>query len=138
MKRFLALLLVIALFLVLPSSVSAATADPVQPRFAYINSTYVNLTIEESSGTANCYAVCTADQGVVVKIVGTLQRYEGMGWSDVRSWTLFCMQAAVMDKQWSVDSGYLYKFSVRFEIYNSMDTLLETHTSSDTYYYPAP
>ena len=137
MKRFLALLLVIALFLALPSPVSAATAEPIQPRFAYINSTHVSLTVNESTGIANCYTTCTADKGTVVKIIGTLQRYEGMGWSDVKSWTLICTQVAVMDKQWAVYSGYLYKFSVRFEIYNAMDTLLETHTSSDTYYYPA-
>lgn len=136
MKRTLTLLLVCALLLALASPVSAATAEPIQLRFAYINSTTVTFDINENTGVASCYAVCTADPGVTVKIIGTLQQYKNGTWNDVKSWTLICMQVAVMDKQWAVYSGYQYRFYVKFEIYNAMDTLLETHTSSASYYYP--
>lgn len=136
MKRILTLLLVILLVLSGISSASAATADPVQPRFVYINSTAVDLVINENTGIANCYARCTANTGMTVKIIGTLQQYKNGRWNDVKSWTLICTQVASMDKQWAVYSGYQYRFYVAFEIYNSLGTLLETHTSSKSYYYP--
>ena len=136
MKRILTLLLISALLLSLATPVSAATVAPVQPRFAYINATTVGLEIDTDTGIAGCYAECTADVGVTVKIVGTLQQYKNGGWNDVKSWTNICTQIARIDKQWAVYSGYQYRFYVTFEIYNSLGTLLETHNSSRTYYDP--
>ena len=136
MKRFLTLLLVCAMFLALASPISAATAEPVQPRFAYINSTYVNLTINETTGIANCYSECTANSGVSIVSIGTLQQYTDGAWNDVKSWTGVGSRYAIIDKNWAVYSGYQYRFFVTFKIYNSSGILLESHTSSDSYYYP--
>lgn len=136
MKRILAFLLASTLLLALPLPTSAAVVEPVQPCFTYINSTYINFLIDETTGIAGCTAQCTANTGLTVLISGTLQQFINGDWEDVKSWVSTGTTYATLGKQWAVYSGYMYKFKATYKIYNSKGVLLETHTASKTYYYP--
>lgn len=132
MKRILSLFLVCTLLLSLALPVSAAVIDPVQPCFAYIRSTYVSVSVNQSMGIANCYADCSANSGVTIVISGTLQQNKNNEWEDVKSWVRTGSGFVSLDKQWAVYSGYQYRLYVTYKIYNSAGILLESHTSYDT------
>lgn len=136
MKRILTSLLTIALLLAIATPVFAVAADPVQPRFAYINAIDIAFEINESTGIAYCQTDCSANTGVSIVINGTLQQYKNGGWNDVKSWVAVGSRYVSMDKQWAVYSGYQYRFSITVKIYNSAGTLLESHSTSKSYYYP--
>lgn len=136
MKRILPLLLVVALFLALASPTSAATVDPVQPCFIYIDAVDLQLLINENTGIAYCQATCDAGSGVTIVLTGILQQYKNGRWNDVKSWVSTGSMFVSISKQWAVYSGYQYRFNVTAKIYNSSGTLLESDTSSVSYYYP--
>lgn len=136
MKRLITLLLVGALLVALTFSVSAAVVEPVSPAFAYISTTIVTFKINENTGVANCCAKCITYGNETIVINGTLQQYKNGGWNDVKSWVTVGSGVGTMNKQWAVSSGYQYQFCVTFKIYNSSGSLLESHSESESYYYP--
>ncbi len=136
MKRILTLLLVIVLFVSLAASASAATVEPVQPLFTYIHLYNVDLSIDESAGAASCFADCLIDTGLTIVINGTLRQYKDGNWVDLKSWVSVGSRFASMENSWIVNSGYLYRFSVSYKVYNSSGILLESHSAFDSYVYP--
>lgn len=135
MKRFLCLLLVSSLLFLLAAPTSAAVVDPVEPCFNYIRSDAITFRIDESTGIAYCYARCSANGGVTIKIVGTLQQYINGGWSSISSWTSIGTSFITLDKARSVYSGYQYRFYARFYIYDSNGNFLESDFQAKTYDY---
>ena len=135
MKRVLSLLLMCALLLALAAPVSATEELSVQPRFAYIHTTYLDFSINESTGVATCYANCTAASGVTIKIEGYLQQKINGGWIHVKNWTVTGSNVAVLNKQWGVYSGYQYRFYARFYIYDANGAFLESNFAAKVYDY---
>lgn len=136
MKRLFSLLLASILFCTAIFPASAAVSDPVEPCFDYIRSTAETFTIDETTGIAYCYARCyTGREDVTIKIIGTLQQYNSGTWNYINSWTQTGTLYAIMDRQWAVYSGYIYRFFVHVYIYDTEGNLLETDTLSRTYNY---
>lgn len=136
MKRILTLLLAIVLLLSLTFPAYAAVVEPVQPLFTYIHLLDKSLSINESNGTANCYADCYIDSGLTIVINGTLRQCKEGNWVDIKSWVSVGSRYASMDKLWTVSSGYLYRFEVTYKVYNSSGVLLESHSASASCFYP--
>lgn len=136
MKRILTLLLISALLMTLAAPVSAAVVEPAQPHFTYIHLLDKRISIDENNETAVCYANCTVDTGLTIVINGTLQQYKNGNWIDLKSWVTVGSRYASMDKSWTVSSGYLYRFSVTYKVYNSSGVLLESHSASASCFYP--
>ena len=135
MKRIVTLLLLAALLCCLMAPASAAVIDPIEPYFQKIISTYVDFSINESTGIANCYARCIAQDGVTIKIVGTLQQYTNGSWVYVTSWSTTGTGVVVLDKQYAVYSGYKYRFIARFYIYDANGSFVESDMLSRIYDY---
>lgn len=134
MKRITALLLVVALLCALIPSASAAVSEPDNPNFNYIRSTGVTFLVDEN-GIACCYARCSANSGVTIEIVGTLQQYKNGAWSTLATWSTSGSRLVTLDKQRAVYSGYKYRFSRKFYIYDSEGSFLESDSITRTYNY---
>lgn len=62
---------------------------------------------------ACCYARCSANSGVTIEIVGTLQQYKNGAWSTLATWSTSGSFVVTLDKQRAVYSGYKYRFHLR-------------------------
>lgn len=134
MKRITALLLVVVLLCALVPSASAAAIKPDSPCFQYIHSTAVIFLVDEN-GIACCTARCIADSDVTIKIIGTLQQYKNGAWSTLATWSTSGSRLVTLDKQRAVYSGYKYRFTGKFYIYDSEGSLLESDSITRTYNY---
>lgn len=134
MKRITALLLVVVLLCALVPSASAAVSEPDNPNFNYIRSTSVTFLVDEN-GIACCTARCIADRDVTIKIIGTLQQYKNGAWSTLATWSTSGSFVVTLDKQRAVYSGYKYRFTGKFYIYDSEGSLLESDSITRTYNY---
>lgn len=135
MKRIISILLLCALLFGAVLPVSAAAIDPIAPQFKKIISTTISLEIDKKTGIASCYASCIAESDVTIKIIGTLQQYTNGSWTYVTSWTKTGTRTVTLDKQYTVDSGYKYRFIARFYIYDSNGSFVESDILSRIYDY---
>ena len=101
----------------------------VQPRFTYIGYASVGLGIE-LNGLAYCDTNVTLyESDYDVEIIMTLQRNDGSGWEDVRSWSIIDDGPnADIAKNWYVLSGYDYQVMSDIFIYNQDDVIVELTT----------
>lgn len=101
----------------------------VQPRFTYIIEVSVGLGIEPDG-----YSTC--DTGLTLyetthsaKINMTLQRNDGSGWEDVKTWSITDDGPnADLTKHWYVISGYDYRVKSTVYVYNANDRVIEITT----------
>ena len=70
MKRIIVALLAIAMLsaMAVPAFATPTEAAVVSPRYSYINSNSVDLTINQTTGVASCKSSCYASSGYTVKI----------------------------------------------------------------------
>ena len=139
MKRIITLLLVIAMLsaLAVPALAAVPESAAVSPRYAYIQTNNVNLTINQNTGVATCTSSCYATSGYTIKIECKLQRYTGSSWITLKVWTASADRYASLSGTYTVASGYTYRVYTTFRIYNSAGTLLETGTNSKSVTFPS-
>ena len=136
MKRITAFILVIVMLFSVSASASSAT---VGLRYTHISQGYSRLTINKSTGTAQCYALCSTHNSTdSIIIFGSLERLVGGAWSSVNSWTSTGTSIAIMNKTQHVSSGYTYRFVANVKIYSSSGSFLETATFYQYCDYIAP
>ena len=133
------ILLAIAMLsaLAVPSFAVQSENTVVYPRYSYINSNSVNLTINQATGVATCTSSCYASSGYTVKIECKLQLNNGSSWLTLKTWTTSADRYASLSKTQTVSNGYTYRVYRTFRIYNSAGTLLETGTNSKSVYFPS-
>ena len=127
-KKTLCILLALC-FLSVGVHASNAAENPVQRRFTYINYASVGLGIEPN-GRAYCDTTVTLYESIYdVEIVMTLQRNDGSGWEDVKTWTLIDDGPdADLIKYRYVLSGYEYRVVSVIYIYNQNNLIVEITT----------
>lgn len=136
MKRF--FFLILAIMLVFSLALPASATQQVQPRFAHIMVLDYNLTIKESSNTAECDASCVTYDDMEVQIECKLQRYNNSKWNTVKTWTDSGYGYASIYENWAVPAGYNYRIYVTYKVYDSNGDCVETVTRSDSGYLPTP
>lgn len=139
MKRictlFLAMLLTVTM--VIPCYAISEQESAVQPRYTYIGVNKSGLTINETTGIAQCSSYCYTDGTYTVEVVSKLQKYTGGFYSTVKTWRSFGSGHAVIYGEWAIYSGYTYRLFSTFYVRDSAGNLLESATtSSPEYYYP--
>lgn len=139
MKRIITVLLAMAMLsaLAVPAFAAVPESATVSPRYAYIQSNNVNLTINQNTGVATCTSSCYATSGYTVKIECKLQRYAASSWITLKIWTTSADRYASISGTYTVSSGYTYRVYSTFRIYNSAGTLLETGTNSKSVTFPS-
>lgn len=140
MKRVFSIFFAILMLAVMavPASATASEDPGVSPRYTYIKSNSVNLTIDQSTGVATCTSTCYATSGYTVTIVCKLQRYTGTTWGTIKTWNTSADRYANISETWPVSSGFTYRVYSIFRIYNASGTLLETATSTKSCVFPSP
>ena len=139
MKRVLSLVLACALFslVAIPCLAVTSEASAINPRFAYIVVTNVDLEINQSINvTTNSLYCCTNDY-YEIQATCKLQRYNNSKWNTVKTWTTSGMEEVSLSKSWAVPSGYTYRTYVTFYVYDDNGDLLETFADYDSVYFPA-
>ena len=101
----------------------------VQPRFTYIWDVSVGLGIEYD-GYSTCDTGLTLyEENHSARIDMTLQRNDGSGWEDVKSWSITDDGPNVdLTEHWYVVSGYDYQVESTVYVYNSNGRLIEVTT----------
>lgn len=137
MKRTIRILaLLLAIVLLLCSSVSASSNAISQPRYTYIASLTAKLSINTSTGMAHCYGKVQAGSLRPVKILLNLQRKVGNNWETVKSWLATANTTAIMSEYYCLTNGYEYRVQVVGFIYDSNNALLETANAYNNQTYP--
>ena len=137
MRRVVSLLLVIGLALAFAHPCLAAESQmtTVSPRFAYISTTKVGISINETSGVAQCSAYCYAIGNYTVEVQCKLQRYTGSSWVTLKTWSSSGTQYSSVSEYWAVVSGYTYRANAVFRVRDSAGNLLESVGNMDNYTY---
>ena len=132
--RVLALLVAIALLIC--STVYASEDTILQPRYSYISSLTAKLSINTTTGVTYCYGKVQASSFLPVKILFSLQKKIGNSWYTVKSWMETANTSATVSQYYCVNSGYEYRVEVVGFIYDSNNALLETGTAYNEQSYP--
>jgi len=106
-----------------------AAENTVQPRFTHIWNASVGLGIEYD-GYSTCDTGVTLYESIYdVEIVMTLQRNDGSGWEDVKTWSIIDDGPdADLTKHWYVLSGYDYQVMSNIFVYNQDNVIVELTT----------
>jgi len=106
-----------------------ATENTVQPRFTYISYASVGLGIEYDGYSTCDTGVTLYESNYDVEIIMTLQRNDGSGWEDVKTWSIIDDGPdADLTKHWYVLSGYDYQVVSDIFVYNTNDQIVEITT----------
>ena len=127
MKRVLCLILSVVLLLTITTPVLAAeNENVVTPRYTHIAMIYSNLSINSATGLTACQADGYAPTASSVKLTCKLQQYNGSSWTTVKTWTATGTDIATLSKNYAVYSGYTYRLSASFSVYNASGVLVES------------
>lgn len=130
MTKALSILLVLCL---LSTTVLAAGTETVMPRYNYVANIVIGLEIEYGGiyeGRAYCHTGITLHQSThSCSLTMVLQRNDGSGWDDVKTWSGSGGQDLDLSHYWYVDSGYEYRTKNTIRVYNANGRLIETITT---------
>jgi len=110
----------------------------VQPRFTYIIECSVGILIEPDGCSYSDTGVTLYESTHSARIDMTLQRFEGTGWEDVKSWSYTDDGPNIdIEERWYVVPGYDYRVESDIYVYNANGRLIEstTETSPTWEYY---
>jgi hypothetical protein len=108
----------------------------ISPRYTYISTNSVSLTIDERTGIATCTAYCDTHGEYTVEIECRLQRDAGTMWTTIQTWSVSGTEEASLDKRYAVFSGYTYSVYAVFSVRDSAGNLLERDISRVNYMFP--
>ena len=126
MTKALSILIVLCL---LSTTAFAAGTETVMPRYDYVALIGVGLEIEYN-GRAYCHTGITLHHSThSCSLTMVLQRNDGSGWDDVKTWSGSGGQDLDIEEYWYVDSGYEYRTKNTIRVYNASGRLIETITT---------
>lgn len=132
-RRIICFLLAVCLMSISVSATSAVPAAEetamVQPRFNYIIETSVGLAIGIDGRSVSDAGVTLYESTHSAKITLTLQRNDGSGWDDVKTWSVTDDGPDIdIEEVWYVISGYEYRAVSVVRVYNANNRIIEMTT----------
>ena len=124
--KSLSVLLVLCL---LSTTVFAAGTETVMPRYTYVQYILVGLEIEYDGRTYCHTGVTLYNSTHSCNLTMVLQRNDGSGWDDVKTWSGSGGENLDLEKYWYVDCGYEYRTANTIRVYNANGRLIETITT---------
>ena len=112
--------------------------DPLDPNpYTYIATVFIDLDISSSGLTDNYCRVYIPDTTCSCWLDMYLQRWNSNTeeWETVKSWSKYGVETIVLEKEWYVASGYIYRLKCVVSVYDSSDMLGETVDVYSNYYY---
>ena len=135
-RKILSIMLILVLLVSIPVSGQAAELSVVQPRYTYIVEFNRDLTINTSTGVADCYAKITANANYPVEVVCRFEVYWGGEWMTLRTWTDTGNMMAVISETYDAPDGFNYRIDVTAYVYDSNGNRLEVTGGITECYYP--
>ena len=113
------------------------TENMIQPRWTYIAQVITGLDIS-LAGKATCSTSVAlySDSNCTCTIEMILQKNDGSGWDDIKSWTVSGGVDTHVSKAWYIESGYEYQVESHIYVYTANDLLAEyavTHSPTDSF-----
>ncbi len=107
----------------------------ITPKFSYINSFYNDFEISDS-GNVSVSSYLNVDNSNQVKITGYLQQFNDGSWKTVKSWSNTSSgNDVVLKKEWTVASGYTYRYVSYGFVYVGGSMVESTRNESSKIYY---
>ncbi len=107
----------------------------ITPKFTYIDSFYNDFEISDS-GKASVSSYLSVDNSNQVKITGYLQQFKDGSWMTVKSWSNTSSgNDVVLKKDWTVASGYTYRYVSYGYVYVDGSVVESTRNESSKIYY---
>ena len=128
MTKALSILLVLCL---LSTTAFAVGSETVTPRYTYVAHIAVGFGIEyENNGRSYCHTGITLYNSThSCSLTMVLQRNDGSGWDDVKTWSGSGGQDLDLSEYWYVVPGYEYRTANTIRVYNASGRLIETITT---------
>lgn len=137
MKKAISLLIITIILIGMATPALAASDTSIQPRFAYIETAWTLITIDQSSGTATCDGYVSAKGNNPVKVHVQLQVKDNGIWRSLSTRIMSEDKEAYISFQYKVEKGYEYKVVTNVYVYNANGTLLESNVLTKFANYPA-
>lgn len=140
MKKSILCVMAILLICSFAVSVFATQNDqtPIMPRYTYISTTIVNLSIDKTTNVTTSYAHCHTYDDYEIQVTCQLQRYNNSKWNTIKTWTKSGIGYVDFEKNWAVPSGYTYRAYVTFKVYDSNGNVVESVSRYDSENFPSP
>ena len=143
LKKTIFFICVLLLFSMLSSTVLAyehdtPENDPDLPsRYTDISSIFVSFDISSSGLTDDYCRVYIPDTTYSCWLDMYLQRWNSNTeeWETVKSWSKYGVETIVLEKEWYVAHGYIYRLKCIVSVYDSNDMLDEAVDVYSNYYY---
>ncbi len=135
-RKIISIMLILMLLVAIPVSGQAAELTMIQPRYTYIGAFDRDLTIDTSTGVADCYAMITANANYPVEVVCRFEVYWGGEWTTLRTWTDTGNMMAVISETYDAPDGFNYRIDVTAYVYDSNGNRLEVTGGITECYYP--
>ena len=128
-KKLINGLSVLLVLCLLSTAVFAAGTETVMPRYNYVANIVLGMSVDYD-GRAYCYTGITLHQSThSCSLTMVLQKNDGSGWDDVKTWSGSGGENLDLEKHWYVDSGYEYRTENTIRVYNASSRLIETITT---------
>lgn len=130
LKKVLCLCMCLLLSFAVP--VSAQTPSeldyPVAPCYSYVSEIDLSLDISDSGLASFGTSVLLSNSNHSCTLKMVLQRENGSGWDNVKSWNFSGGMDLIAEKIWYVVPGYDYRIQSTVKVYNANERLIETIT----------
>lgn len=110
------------------SEVNIKDSAIIIPKNIAISDTECRIAI--SGTTANCIGETYVTSAYTSKVIVELQQYNG-GWKTIKTWTKTGGVAAVINENYTINTGYSYCIKVTHKAYNSAGVEVESITTYD-------
>lgn len=131
MKRWLSVVLALIFTVAFASTALAADREeqirpeePIIPAYVGTNSVSAGLQIDD--GTAECYYSINLKSGYKASLTASLQRFNGNGWTTIKSWSEPKATYHSETKYWAVASDNTYRVYVYANVYDSNGNYVES------------
>lgn len=113
----------------------ATFQDSIQPNWTNI-SEFTNVFSVSECGLSSVESLLFASNVDEIKIVVNLQQYKNGSWTTIKSWTnTFSRISCILDEQWYVISGYLYRMVATGTVYINGSLIEQASYTSPSHYY---
>lgn len=107
----------------------------ISPKFTYIRSFYNDFEISDS-GIASVSSYLDVSNSDEIKITGFLQQFKDGSWKTVNSWSNTSTgNDVVLKKDWTVESGYTYRYRSYGYVYVDGSVVESTMDESSEIWY---
>lgn len=118
------ILCLLILLSLLNTPVLASSNSEVQPRYTYITTISASISVDTSTGLANCRGIIHA-RNQSVMLVCKLQKKEANEWTTIKTWVGNGYESVVLNNNYAIFAGYTYRVLVSGYVKGTNNNIIE-------------